>query len=187
MKNNLYIQPLSSLDKKEFIILNLKSFIFAYSITLAIFCVLNYLLKFGVTFQIVFFFSLIICVVQIYIKSRLLRTIKTADLELIFTNCGNNTKLVKTIKNIIEINSSITVLELANIHKALYVEIQELLLLKTTDTTFKNIQDQLKELYDNAYYVDMILKVYGVNHTSEELTRNALHIVKQKAVVGVGE
>lgn len=31
MKNNLYIQPLSSLDKKEYIILNLKSFIFAYS------------------------------------------------------------------------------------------------------------------------------------------------------------
>ncbi|HCA5183470.1 TPA: hypothetical protein MW242_003104, partial [Acinetobacter baumannii] len=104
-----------------------------------------------------------------------------------FTNCGNNTKLVKTIKKIIEINSSISVLELANIHKALYVEIQELLLLKTTETTFQNIQDQLKELYDNAYYVDMILKVYGVKHTSEELTRNALHIVKQKTVVGVGE
>lgn len=187
MKDNLYIQPLSSLDKKEFIILNLKSFIFAYSITIAIFWVLNYLLKFGITFQIVLFFSLIICVVQIYIKSRLLRKIKTTDLELIFTNCGNNTKLVKTIKKIIEINSSISVLELANIHKALYVEIQELLLLKTTETTFQNIQDQLKELYDNAYYVDMILKVYGVKHTSEELTRNALHIVKQKTVVGVGE
>lgn len=180
MKNNLYIQPLSSLDKKEFIILNFKSFVFAYSITIAIFWVLNYLLKFGVTFQIVLFFSLIICIVQIYIKSRLLLKIKTADLELIFTNCGNNTKLVKTIKNIIEINSSISVLELADIHKALYVEIQELLLLKTTDSTFQNIQDQIKELYDNAYYVDMILKVYGVEHTSEELTRNATYVVSKK-------